>query len=567
MSMARPRRTVVQSKHLASLALPFLMLTGLISAQVELPVSTPAANRVTYSEQQPVHAAAPLPPPPGVLASSAAPQMQTLDAVQVLESCIHYLQAQKAFYTELTCTSTLTISGMERTNSSRSRVWLRRPDRVVWTTQGESGSNAMAIDGRNCTLYLPSLSKYTVTALGADDTVDDRLSPMVSPFGQLTAALLSADLTPAKLAEVMSGTPTAMQPEELYGVPCYHLLVPLQGGVNTELWVAMGPAAVPVHLYTAQTLPPAAGQSGADSRLEVDFAWKVNVDLPDATFRLNLPASAQKVDQLGGPNLAAANWKPSTGKSVRKKGRPIDPVISDMQNLQRDVALAATPEIKTQVLTQKPPRTGSNTTVPSLSEGLGASQTNMAPKQTPLVAVQGQTQQLGTPAAQGIWRRPNAPSTQNFQAPITGSMSAPVTKAVASAPDVELPLLNGGTIRLSDLRGKKAVVLDFWATWCGPCKQAMPAVAEVAQAWRGRGVEFYAVNMAEDSGTVQAFAKQQGLSIPVALDSGRAAQAFGVSGIPHLVVIGRDGTIRSVHTGATPDLKQTLTQELQSAVR
>jgi thiol-disulfide isomerase/thioredoxin len=334
----------------------------------------------------------------------------------------------------------------------------------------------------------------------------------------------------------------------------------------------MGPAPVPVHIATSQTLPPAAGQGSADSRLEVDFRWKINVDLPDMTFHLNLPATATRVDQLGGPNLAAGTWQPGTAKPSRRKGKPLEPVISSRQMQKAEAAAEYTGPnvvpVRPSTLTTPPPKSTEMAEAPSLSAGLPGSQLNLQPKQTPLVANIGQTQHMATPAPTGIWKRPSTtPATQTFQPPTTGKLNAPVTRSVSTAPDIELPLLNGGKLRLSQLRGKKAVVLDFWATWCGPCKKAMPDVAQVAQQWRGRGVDFYAVNMAEDASAVQAFARQQGMTIPVALDNGSAAQAFGVSGIPHLVVIGRDGTIRSVHTGASNDLQQTLSSELQSAVQ
>jgi thiol-disulfide isomerase/thioredoxin len=458
---------------------------------------------------------------------------------------------------------------MERTNISRSRIWLRRPDHIVWTTQGDAGSNAMAVDGKSCTLFLPSLNRYTVTAVGGDVSADEKLSSMAAPFGQVVSALLSADLTSATLAEVLAGAPVLLQPEVVYGVPCNHLQLTLAGGSQAELWLAMGVAPVPVHIATTQGLPPAAGQKGLNlSQSNVDFRWKFNVELPDSTFRLYLTPTAMKVDQLGGPNLAAGSWKPATGKPTGPKRKPLEPVINSrkMQE-QEQLASLATPAARGGKLTTPPSMNMNDNSVPSLSQGLPSNSVNLQPQKSARTANLGQTQQVAPPP-QATARPQATPATQQFSPPATGRMNSPVTRSVATAPDVTLPLLDGGRVKLSQLRGKKAVVLDFWATWCGPCRQAMPSVAEVARAWQGRGVDFYAVNMAEDSNSVKTFAKQQGMSVPVAMDTdGSAAQAFGVSGIPHLVVIGRDGTIRSVHTGASNDLKQTLMRELESAVQ
>ncbi|MFA6560048.1 MAG: TlpA disulfide reductase family protein, partial [Candidatus Obscuribacterales bacterium] len=109
------------------------------------------------------------------------------------------------------------------------------------------------------------------------------------------------------------------------------------------------------------------------------------------------------------------------------------------------------------------------------------------------------------------------------------------------------------------------VVLDFWATWCPPCRQALPILAEVTKAYEAKGVKFYAVDLKEEPGKIEAFLRSQGLQINVALDKdGKAAAAYKVEGIPQSVIIGKDGLVKVVHVGFGGDLKTRLASELDS---
>ncbi len=131
------------------------------------------------------------------------------------------------------------------------------------------------------------------------------------------------------------------------------------------------------------------------------------------------------------------------------------------------------------------------------------------------------------------------------------------------APPFELDLLSGGKARLSDHLGKDIVLLDFWATWCPPCVRALPLLVDVAEAYREKGVVFYAVNQQEDAKTVERFLKAQKLSMPVAMDAkGEVGDLYGVTGIPQTVLIGRDGLIADVHVGFAPDLKEILSERI-----
>jgi thiol-disulfide isomerase/thioredoxin len=130
------------------------------------------------------------------------------------------------------------------------------------------------------------------------------------------------------------------------------------------------------------------------------------------------------------------------------------------------------------------------------------------------------------------------------------------------APDFTLNTLDGGKVHLADLKGK-VVVLDFWATWCGPCRAALPLVNEAASSRKDKGVVFYAVNQQEDADQIRAFLKKADLNPPVALDAeGAAATLYGVQGIPQTVIIDKAGNIADIHVGYSPAIKETIGKQL-----
>jgi cytochrome c biogenesis protein CcmG, thiol:disulfide interchange protein DsbE len=116
------------------------------------------------------------------------------------------------------------------------------------------------------------------------------------------------------------------------------------------------------------------------------------------------------------------------------------------------------------------------------------------------------------------------------------------------APDFTLTTLDGTQVRLSELRGRP-VVLNFWATWCPPCRGEMPQLEAASRRYADQ-VAVIGVNQVEPAGTVQAFANEVGLTYPIPLDSsGVASRLYGVRSLPTTFFIDRDGMIRQIQVG------------------
>jgi peroxiredoxin len=110
--------------------------------------------------------------------------------------------------------------------------------------------------------------------------------------------------------------------------------------------------------------------------------------------------------------------------------------------------------------------------------------------------------------------------------------------------------VEGQSVSLSDLQGGP-VLLNFWATWCGPCASEMPYLQQVYDDWQETGLVLLAVNVGEDYSDVEDFVKSRGLSFPILLDSeGLVAAQYGVSSIPASFFIDSQGIVQHVQVGA-----------------
>jgi len=133
------------------------------------------------------------------------------------------------------------------------------------------------------------------------------------------------------------------------------------------------------------------------------------------------------------------------------------------------------------------------------------------------------------------------------------------------APDFELPSLDGDMVRLSSLEGK-VVLLDFWATWCPPCRVSMPQLQELHERFKDQDAVVLAVNIDEEAGPekVRAFVKELGLTFTVVLDpKGAVAGQYAVAGIPCQVLVDRDGIVVGRHVGADPRAAERVADEIR----
>lgn len=118
------------------------------------------------------------------------------------------------------------------------------------------------------------------------------------------------------------------------------------------------------------------------------------------------------------------------------------------------------------------------------------------------------------------------------------------------APPFSLRSIDGGEISLKSLRGKP-VVVNFFATWCGPCVTELPAFQAQAARHADQGLSFLLVDMQEDADTVAVFLGELGVTLPAVLDqTGEVAKTYRVRGLPSTFFVDREGIIRSVHLGA-----------------
>jgi len=145
-----------------------------------------------------------------------------------------------------------------------------------------------------------------------------------------------------------------------------------------------------------------------------------------------------------------------------------------------------------------------------------------------------------------------------------GGSNHPLLRKVA--PDVQVKR-SKGPWKPSDTMGK-VVVMDFWATWCAPCKASFPKLDAIYKKHKDAGLVVVAINEDEDGKGVDQFVKDTGVSFQIALDpNGTAASTYGVDTMPTEFILDRRGIVRYVHAGYHPDDVEAVDAEVQELLK
>ena len=135
------------------------------------------------------------------------------------------------------------------------------------------------------------------------------------------------------------------------------------------------------------------------------------------------------------------------------------------------------------------------------------------------------------------------------------------------APDFALKSSTGDNLRLSEYRGD-VVMINFWATWCGPCRQEMPLLEELYGRYQRVGFNLLGVNIDDDSGRAMRMAEELGVSFPVLFDARKeVSKLYEVEAMPVTVLVDREGTVRYVHHGYKPGYEEKYLNQIRSLLR
>lgn len=125
-------------------------------------------------------------------------------------------------------------------------------------------------------------------------------------------------------------------------------------------------------------------------------------------------------------------------------------------------------------------------------------------------------------------------------------------EASGPAADFSLPSRGGTPVSLSGLRGQ-VVLINFWATWCGPCRKEMPLLEQIQKKYAPLGFTMLGVNVEEDTTQMEAFLDDVPVSFPVLLDpANQVSKLYDVAAMPSTVIVDRKGNIRYIHQGYQP---------------
>ena len=135
------------------------------------------------------------------------------------------------------------------------------------------------------------------------------------------------------------------------------------------------------------------------------------------------------------------------------------------------------------------------------------------------------------------------------------------------APDFALKSHSGENLRLSEFRGE-VVMINFWASWCGPCRQEMPLLDELYTQYQPLGFTILGVNVEEDPSKAKQLLKESPVNIPILYDDkSEVSKLYKVVAMPSTVLVDRDGNVRYLHQGYKPGYEESYQQQVRALIR
>jgi len=137
----------------------------------------------------------------------------------------------------------------------------------------------------------------------------------------------------------------------------------------------------------------------------------------------------------------------------------------------------------------------------------------------------------------------------------------------AAAPTFELNVMGGKQLGLDELRGQ-VVLINFWASWCGPCRTEMPRLDALYRKYKAAGVTLVGINVEPDSGDARNYLKSTPVTFPILFDTdSKVSKLYEVAGMPSTVILDRKGTVRYIHRGYKPGEEDAYLDQIRALMR
>ncbi len=151
--------------------------------------------------------------------------------------------------------------------------------------------------------------------------------------------------------------------------------------------------------------------------------------------------------------------------------------------------------------------------------------------------------------------------------PATLAASVDALRTGAPAPGFALNSSSGKAVNLADLKGQ-IVLVNFWASWCGPCRKEMPILEQLNKQYRAKGVTLVGVNVEPNSASAIDWLKATPVSFPILFDvDSKVSKLYQVEGMPNTVILDRSGKVRYIHRGYAPGAENEYLDQIRALIR